>query len=53
MNSGRQAVCWGALPRRQRRLPRSSSSSFKFAFLAPALGGAAAFTIYLGYFIVH
>jgi len=54
MYSARQAACWGALPRRQRRLRRSSSViKTAVALVVPTLGCAAALTIYLGYVLPH
>jgi len=55
MNQARQATCWGALPRRQRRLPRSGVFVQRVAavFLVPTLICAAAIVAAVSYAPFH
>jgi hypothetical protein len=55
MNQARQAACWGALPRRQRRLPRSSSVAQRAAaaFIVPTLIGVAVVVAFVSYAPFH
>jgi hypothetical protein len=55
MYQARQGTCWGALPRRQRRLPRSGAVAQRIAglFLVPTLICAAAVVAVVSYAPFH